>query len=120
MPEPVDPQAFVMLVEMTIDNMYELEAIGKLLEHKGVLTKQEILALAKDLKQKTPSADTHAASTTDNPELPRFTDTENAVIEQIMEVILQSGLSSHQAKALLERTITLLKWGEKTAPKTTH
>jgi hypothetical protein len=29
-----------------------------------------------------------------------------------MEVILQSGLSSQQAKALLERTITLLEWAE--------
>ncbi len=50
MPDPVDPKAFLTLVELAIGNMYELEAIGELLEQKGVLTKDEIIALAKELK----------------------------------------------------------------------
>ena len=47
MSDAVDPQAFRNLCDMSIDNMYELEAIGELLENKGLMTKQEILTLAK-------------------------------------------------------------------------
>ena len=112
MSDPVDPQAFVTLVEMAIDNMYELEAIGELLEQKGVMTKAEIIALAKDLKRKTPPAEPRTAATTDTPPQLRFTDTDNAVIEEIMAVILQHGLSGDQAKTLLGRTIQLLEWGK--------
>jgi hypothetical protein len=39
MPDSKDGQAFLNLCEMTIDNMYELEAIGELLEQKSLLTK---------------------------------------------------------------------------------
>jgi len=31
----VDPKAFLTLVELAIANMYEVEAIGELLEQKG-------------------------------------------------------------------------------------
>jgi hypothetical protein len=113
MPDPVAPQAFLKLCEMSIDNMYELEALGELLEEKWLINKQEIIDRAKFLKEQT-----HQSMP--SPEAQPFTDTENVVIERIMEVILQSGLSSSQAKALLERTITLPEWGEKAAPKTTH
>jgi hypothetical protein len=112
MSDPVDPQAFVTLVEMAIDNMYELEAIGELLEQKGVMTKAEIIALAKELKRKTPPAEPRTAATTDTPPQLHFTDTDNAVIEEIMAVILQHGLSAGQATTLLGRIIQLLEWGK--------
>jgi len=69
---------------MAIDNMYDLAAIGELLEQKGVLTKKEIIALAEELKRKTPATEFHTASTIDTPPPQRFTDMDNAVIEQIM------------------------------------
>jgi len=56
MPDPIDSQAFLKLCEMSIDNMYELEALGALLEQKGLITKQEIIDLVPSLKQKTPPA----------------------------------------------------------------
>lgn len=49
-----------------------------------------------------------------------YTEFENAVIEQIMEIILKFGLSSQQAQIILKKPITLLEWGEKAAPKTMH
>jgi hypothetical protein len=115
MSDPIDPKAFLNLVEMTIDSMYELEAIGELLEQRGVMTKEEIIALAKDLKRKTPPTEPRGATTIDIPPQPRFTDTDNAVIEEIMAVILQHGLSADQAKTLLGRTIQLLEWGKQAA-----
>ena len=33
MPDPVDPKAFLTLVELAIGNMYELEAIGESANH---------------------------------------------------------------------------------------
>jgi hypothetical protein len=50
MSDPIDPKAFLNLCEMAIDNMYELAALGELLEQKGVMTKEEIITLAKELK----------------------------------------------------------------------
>ena len=114
MPDPVDPKAFLTLIELAIANMYELEAIGELLEEKGLLTKQEILTLAKDLKQKNPPAEPGTISQLDTQP---FTDQENAVIEQLMEVIVQHGLSVDHAKKLLGRTIQLLEWGKQAAHK---
>ena len=80
MSDPIDPKAYLNLVEMTIDSMYELEAIGELLEQKGVMTKEEIIALAKDLKRKKLTAEARTAAPTDTPAQQRFTDTDNAVI----------------------------------------
>ena len=114
MPDPVDPKAFLTLVELAIGNMYELEAIGELLEQKGVLTKDEIIALAKELRQKNPQTKPPTSSTTD-PSLQRFTETDNAVIEELMAVILQHGLTADQATTLLGRTIQLLELGKQAA-----
>ncbi len=108
MPDPVDPKAFLTLVELAIGNMYEVEAIGELLEQKGVLTKDEIIALAKELRQKNPQTKPPTSSTTD-PSLQRFTETDNAVIEELMAVILQHGLTADHPKILLGRTIQLLE-----------
>ena len=46
------------------------------------------------------------------------TDADNAVIEQLMEVILRHGLSADHAKVLLGRTIQLLEWGKPAVHKT--
>jgi hypothetical protein len=96
---------------MSIDSMYELAALGELLEQKGLITKQEILTLATALKQK---AD---RSNPTDPSAQRFTPKENAVIEQVMEVIERHGLSADHAKTLLGRTIQLLEWGKPAAHK---
>ena len=74
---------------MSIDSMYEI-----------------------DLMCKNPPAEPRTATTIDLPSQPRFTDTDNAVIGEIMAVILQHGLSADQAKTLLGRTIQLLEWGK--------
>jgi hypothetical protein len=99
---------------MSIDSMYELAALGELLEQKGVMTKEEIITLAKDLKRKTPSTESRTAATIDPPQQ-RFTAQDNAVIEELMEVIERHGLSADHAKTLLGRTIQLLEWGKQAA-----
>ncbi|MEX0830210.1 MAG: hypothetical protein WD032_08195 [Nitrospirales bacterium] len=109
--DPLNPKDFKNLSDLSIDSMYELEAIGELLEKKGLLTKEEIITLAKELKQENPPAEPTGLS----PQ--RFTETENAIIKEIMAVILQHGLSADHAKELLGRTIQLLEWGKQAANK---
>ncbi len=99
---------------MSIYSMYELSALGELLEQKGLITKQEILAIAQQMKQRADST-----NLTDPSQQP-FTAQENAVIEQLMEVIERHGLSADHAKELLGRTIELLEWGKQTDNKMTE
>ena len=109
--DALDRQAFLNLCNMSIDTMYELEALSLLLEQKGVLTKQEVMMLATELKRQNPSTESSMSSQ------PRFTETENAVIEQLMEVILRHDLSADHATELLGRMIQLLEWGKQSAQK---
>jgi len=51
MPDPVDPKAFLTPAELAIANMYEVEAIGELLEQKGVLTKDEMGGVTRNLAE---------------------------------------------------------------------
>ena len=109
MPDPIDRKAFVDLCEMSMDNMYELAALGELLEQKGLITKQEIMTLATELKHQNPPADPS------DPHTQRFTVQKNSVVDQPMEVIEQHRLSAAQDKILLGRTIQLLDWGKQAA-----
>ncbi len=99
MPDSQDHHAFLNLCEMSIDNMYELEALGKMLEQKGLLTKQEIITHARDFKQQTPPIDP-----TDLTQQ-CFTQAENVIIEEPMAANLRHDLSCDHAKALLGQTI---------------
>ncbi len=52
MAEPLDPTALVTLDELAISNMWETSALVELLERKGILTKQEVLDMIQELRQR--------------------------------------------------------------------
>ncbi len=52
MAEPLDPKDLVTLEELAISNMWETSALVELLERKGILTKQEVLAMIQELRQR--------------------------------------------------------------------
>ena len=56
MAEPLDPNALVNLEEVAISNMWETSALVELLERKGILTKQQVLDLIQELRQREPIA----------------------------------------------------------------
>jgi len=85
--------------------------LGNYWRKKASITKQEILDLAKNLKRKNPHADPPHQS-----QQP-FTAEENAVIEQLMKVILRHGLFADHGKTLLARTIQLLERGRQARAK---
>ncbi len=55
MAEKLDPTDLVTLEELAISNMWEASALVELLERKGILTKQEVLAMIQELRQREPT-----------------------------------------------------------------
>ncbi len=56
MAEKLDPKELVTIEELAISNMWETAALVELLERKGILTKQEVLAMIQELRQREPTA----------------------------------------------------------------
>ncbi len=56
MAEKLDPKELVTIEELAISNMWETSALVELLERKGILTKQEVVAMIQELRQREPRA----------------------------------------------------------------
>jgi len=52
MAEKLDPTELVTVEELAISNMWETSALVELLERKGILTKQDVLAMIEALRQR--------------------------------------------------------------------
>ena len=105
MASPLDSQALVTLEKLTLSNMWEVAALIEVLEKKGVLNKKEILDAIRELRQKNPQARTpiELDHPSDNTE-PRHKQADgNAVVEQILELIVEAGLSPRQAREVQDR-----------------
>ncbi len=50
----LDPNDLVTLDELAISNMWENAALVELLVRKGILTKQDVLAMIQELRQRDP------------------------------------------------------------------
>ncbi len=124
MASPLDPNDLVTLEELTISNMWEVAALIEVLEKKGVMKKQDILDAIRELRQKNPKARTPLECDDEPqqafPEPYLLTETHEALITKIMELMNESKLTAHQAKALLHRCVQLVELGEHLGRKTTH
>ena len=56
MAEKLDPKDLVSLEELTLSTMWETSALVEGLERKGILTKQEVLDMIQELRQRDPTA----------------------------------------------------------------
>jgi len=56
MAEKLDPKELVTIEELAISTMWENAALVELLERKGVLTKQDVLAMIQELRRREPTA----------------------------------------------------------------
>ncbi len=56
MAEKLDPTGLVTLEELALSTMWETSALGEGLERKGILTKQDVLAMIQELRQRQPTA----------------------------------------------------------------
>ena len=124
MAEQLDPKEMVTLEELAISSMWEMAALVEVLEKKGLLTKQDILDAIRELRKKNPQArtprefDKHPDPAFPEPYL--LTETADAIITQIFDLLNGQKLTAHQAKALLHRCLGVVELGERLGKKTTH
>ena len=124
MAEKLDPNEIITLEELALSSMWEMAALVEVLEKKGLLTKQDILDAIRELRRKNPRART-PVEFDDHPD-PAFpepyllTETADAIITQILDLMNDQKLTAHQAKALLHRCLQLVDLGERLGKKTTH
>ncbi len=56
MAQPLDPNDRATLDELALSTMWEASALVELLERKGILTKQDVLDMIQELRQREPTA----------------------------------------------------------------
>ncbi|HEV8329470.1 MAG TPA: hypothetical protein VGQ08_18515 [Nitrospiraceae bacterium] len=103
--------------EATVSNMWEIAAIVEVLERKGLCTKQDLHAIIDELRKKNPRA---RVPETAFPEPHLLTETENTIIDDMLELLNKHGLTSHQSQNLLERLRRIIEMGQRLAKGTTH
>ena len=105
------------LEEATIVNMWEIAAMVELLEQKGLCSKQDLLTIVDELRRKNPHTQ---IPETAFPEPYLFIETENKIIDDILELLNKHGLTSHQSQSLLERLGRTIEMGKRVAKDTPH
>ena len=107
----------LLIEEATISNMWEIAGIVELLEQKGLCTKQDLHTIIDELRRKNPRA---RIPETAFPEPYLLTETENKIIDDILELLNKNGLTSYQSMNLLERLGRIIEMGQKVSKWTTH
>jgi hypothetical protein len=103
--------------EATVSNMWEIAAIVEVLERKGLCTKQDLYDIITEFRRKNPRA---RIPETAFPEPYLLTETENTIIDDILELLNKHGLTSHQSQNLLERLGRIIEMGQRVAKGTMH
>ena len=103
--------------EAAISNMWEIAALVEVLERKGLCTKQDLLDIITELRQKAPRA---KIPETAFPEPYLLSQTEEKIIDDLLAVLNQHGLTSQQSQNLLERLGRIIEMGQRVAKGTTN
>jgi hypothetical protein len=103
--------------EATISTMWEIAAIVELLGQKGFCTKQDLHTIIDEFRRKNPHA---RIPETAFPEPYVLTETENKIIDDILELLNKNGLTSHQSQNMLERLGRIIELGQRVANGTSQ
>jgi hypothetical protein len=96
-------------------------ALIALLDRKGLLCKEEVLAEIKSLQQQLAQRTGELPDSSQAFPQPYLNvQAENALVDRILELFNAAGLTAHQAKILLGRVMNLIELGERVSSKTTH
>jgi hypothetical protein len=101
----------------TICNTWEIAAIVEVLERKSLCTKQDLYDIITEFRRKNPRA---RIPETAFPEPYLLTETENKIIDDILELLNKNGLTSHQSMNLRERLGGIIEMGKRMLKGTTH
>jgi hypothetical protein len=103
--------------EAAVSNMWEIAAIVEVLERKGLCSKEDLYDIITEFRGKNPRA---RIPETVFPEPYLLTETENKIIDDMLELLNKHGLTSHQSQNLLERLGRIIEMGQRLAKGTTH
>ena len=103
--------------EATVSNMWEIAALVEVLERKGLCTKHDLYDIIAEFRRKHPRA--HIPETA-FPEPYVLTETENKIIDDMLELLNTNGLTSHQSLNVLERLGRIIEMGQRVTKGTTH
>lgn len=117
MPTDQPKRESMSLEEATISNMWEIAALVEVLERKGLCTKQDLFDIITELRKKNPRA---KIPETAFPEPYLLSQTEEKIIDDLLAVLNQYGLTSQQSQNLLERLGRIIEMGQRLAKGTTH
>ena len=84
---------------------------------KGLCTKQNLYDIITEFRSKNPRA---SVPETAFPEPYLLTETENTIIDNVLELLNKHGLTSNQSINLLERLGRIIEMGQRVAKGTTH
>ncbi len=86
--------------EATVSNMWEIAAIVGVFERKSLCPKQDRNDIITEFRRKNPRA---RLPETAFPEPYLLTETENKIIDDMLDLLNKHGLTSYQSQNLLER-----------------
>ena len=95
----------------------KVAVIVDVLERKGMCTKQDLYNIIEVFRRKNSNA---SIPDTVFPEPYLLTETENKIIDDMLELLNKNGLTSHQSQNLLERLRRIIEMGQRVAKGTTH
>lgn len=109
MAEKLNNNEIVTMNELTLSNVWQLEALIEVLVEKGVIAKREVLAALTELRRRNPRAaqPQHTLGVD-----PHKTD---VLVRHILELFNATGLTAQQAKDVLEHLQVLVEIGERIA-----
>ena len=89
----------------------------EVLERKGLCTKHDLYNIITEFHRKNSHAKIPGTAF---PEPYLLTETENRIIDEILELLNKHGLTSHQSQNLLERLGRIIKMRQRVAKGTTY
>jgi hypothetical protein len=120
MADQLDLKETISIAELTISHMWAIAGLVDVLERKGLLTKQEVREVISDLRRHTPYAQQASPPLEAIPEPYLMRDTEDRVLQGILDLLNVNGLTPQQARSLLGKLHLLIDFGEQLGKKTTH
>ena len=97
--------------------MWEIAAIVEVLEQNGLCKQQDLYDIIAEFRRKNPHA---KIPETAFPEPYLLTETENTIIDNLLALLSEHGLTPHQTLSLLERLGRIIEMGQRVAKGRTH
>ena len=97
--------------------MWKIAAFVEVLERKGLCTKPDLYEIIAEVRRRNPCASTPETAF---PEPYLLIETENKIIDDILDLLSKHGLTSHQSMNLLERLGRIIEMGRRLPKGTTR